>query len=72
MSLKGQVILGLKWTTFATVCVAVATILKISILARFLEKSDYQLITISGILKSTHGLCYPHDSFIDPLLCQHL
>ncbi|MFD2551533.1 MOP flippase family protein [Bizionia sediminis] len=46
MSLKGQVILGLKWTTFATACLAVVAILKISILARFLDKSDFGLMAL--------------------------
>lgn len=46
MSLKGQVILGLKWTSFATICIAITAILKISILARFLEKSDFGLMAL--------------------------
>ena len=44
MSLKSQVVLGLKWTTFATARIAIVAILKISILARFLEKSDLSTI----------------------------
>tara|TARA_R110002033_G_scaffold98637_1_gene146974 strand:- start:8362 stop:9636 length:1275 start_codon:yes stop_codon:yes gene_type:complete len=46
MSLKGQVILGLKWTSFATICIAITAILKISILARLLEKSDFGLMAL--------------------------
>lgn len=46
MSLKGQVILGLKWTTLSTLVVAVVAILKISVLARFLEKSDFGLMAL--------------------------
>jgi O-antigen/teichoic acid export membrane protein len=46
MSLKSQVVLGLKWTTFATACIAIVAILKISILARFLEKSDFGLMAL--------------------------
>jgi len=46
MSLKKQVILGLKWTSFATICLALVAILKISILARFLEKSDFGLMAL--------------------------
>lgn len=46
MSLKRQVILGLKWTTFATACIAIVAILKISILTRFLEKSDFGLMAL--------------------------
>ncbi|WP_271768263.1 MOP flippase family protein [Aquimarina algiphila] len=46
MSLKGRVILGLKWTSFATISVAIAALLKISILARFLEKSDFGLMAL--------------------------
>ncbi len=46
MSLKSQVILGLKWTTFATACLALTTIFKIGILARFLDKSDFGLMAL--------------------------
>lgn len=46
MSLKGQVILGLKWTSFTTVCLAIVAILKISVLTRFLEKSDFGLMAL--------------------------
>ena len=46
MSIKGKVILGLKWTTFSTLILALVTILKISILARFLEKSDFGLMAL--------------------------
>lgn len=46
MSIKGQVILGLKWTTISTLIVAIVAVLKISVLARFLEKSDFGLMAL--------------------------
>ena len=46
MSIKGKVILGLKWTSFSTLILALVAILKISILARFLEKSDFGLMAL--------------------------
>ncbi len=50
MSLKGQVLLGLKWTTLSTIIVAAVAILKISILTRFLEKSDFGLMALISFL----------------------
>lgn len=44
--MKGQIIKGLKWTTFSTVVLALAGILKISVLARYLDKADFGLIAI--------------------------
>lgn len=46
MSLKGQVVLGLKWTTLSTLIVAAVAVIKISVLARFLEKSDFGLMAL--------------------------
>lgn len=46
MSLKGQVILGLKWTSISTIVIAIVNILKISILARFLDASDFGLMAL--------------------------
>ena len=52
MNLKRQSILGAKWMTLSTGLVSVFAILKISILARFLDKTDFglmALVTLSGI-----------------------
>ncbi len=46
MSLKEQVTTGIKWTTLATVVLAVVALLKVSVLARFLEKSDFGLMAL--------------------------
>jgi len=46
MPFKKQVIQGLKWTSYTTVFLAISAVLKISILARFLEKSDFGLMAI--------------------------
>lgn len=46
MSLTNKVIKGVKWTTVSTIVLALTSILKISILARFLDKSDFGLMAI--------------------------
>ncbi|PQA52730.1 MOP flippase family protein [Siphonobacter curvatus] len=52
MSIKKQVITGVKWTTFSTVIMAVTQILRISILTRYLDKSDFGLIAIVTFVMS--------------------
>ena len=46
MSEKKQIISGVKWTTLATIIFALSGIIKISVLSRFLEKSDFGLIAL--------------------------
>jgi O-antigen/teichoic acid export membrane protein len=46
MSIKGQAIKGVKWTTISTVLFTITGILKISILTRFLDKSDFGLMAL--------------------------
>ncbi|WP_228236656.1 MOP flippase family protein [Allomuricauda sp. M10] len=46
METKKQAISGVKWTTLSTVVVAVCSILKISVLARFLNSSDFGLMAL--------------------------
>ena len=46
MSVRGQVTKGVKWTTISTVVLAVVAILKISVLTRFLDKSDFGLMAL--------------------------
>lgn len=46
MSLKNQVVKGVKWTTFSTMSNALVAIVKISVLARFLDKTDFGLMAI--------------------------
>ena len=46
MTIKKQAIQGVKWTTVSTIFLAVAQILKISVLTRFLNKSDFGLMAI--------------------------
>ena len=50
MSLKKQVTTGVKWTTLATMILAVVALLKVSVLARFLEKSDFGLMALITIV----------------------
>lgn len=46
MSIGKQVKTGVKWTTISTVVLAVVALLKISILARLLDKSDFGLMAL--------------------------
>jgi len=46
MSIRKQTIAGVKWTTAATVVLAIVDILKISVLARFLDKADFGLMAL--------------------------
>lgn len=50
MSIKSTVISGTKWTTASTVCTAIVQILRVSILARFLEKSDFGVVAIVTLI----------------------
>ncbi len=44
--IKKQVVSGVKWTTIGTIAIAVAALLKIAILARFLDKADFGLMAL--------------------------
>lgn len=46
MSLKKQVITGVKWSTLSTVLLAVVALVKISVLARYLDKDDFGLMAL--------------------------
>lgn len=46
MELKKQAISGAKWTTLATIVTALIQILRLSILTRFLEKTDFGIVAI--------------------------
>lgn len=50
MKLRSKIFQGLKWTTFTTICTAVVGILKISVLARYLDKSDFGLMALVSFL----------------------
>lgn len=45
-SLKSKTISGVKWTTFSTVALALVGIVKISVLARFLDAADFGLMAL--------------------------
>lgn len=55
MSIRSKSILGVKWTSFSTICITVVGILRISVLARILDSSDFGLMAlvvfILGILE---------------------
>lgn len=46
MSIRKQAISGVKWTTISTVTLTVINLLKISVLARFLDKTDFGLMAL--------------------------
>lgn len=46
MNIKQQAISGVKWTTLSTIFLAVTQLIKISVLARFLDKSDFGLMAL--------------------------
>ena len=46
MSLKQQVKKGVKWTTIGSVVITLMGVLKLSVLTRFLDKSDFGLIAL--------------------------
>ncbi|WGF93442.1 MOP flippase family protein [Aequorivita marisscotiae] len=45
--IRGSVIKGVKWTTLGTIGVAICSLLRLSILARFLDKSDFGLMALT-------------------------
>jgi O-antigen/teichoic acid export membrane protein len=46
MNIKKQAISGVKWTTISTVILAASSLIKISVLARFLDPSDFGLMAL--------------------------
>ena len=46
MSLKAQAVSGVKWTTLSTVIVNILQLLQLTILARFLDPSEFGLMAL--------------------------
>ncbi len=46
MNIKKQAISGVKWTTVSTITIAISALLKISVLARFLDVTDFGLMAL--------------------------
>lgn len=46
MSINSKARSGLKWTTVSTIVLAISAMIKISVLARFLEKADFGVVAI--------------------------
>lgn len=46
MSIRSKSILGVKWTSFSTICITVIGILRISVLTRILDSSDFGLMAL--------------------------
>ncbi|WP_051285379.1 MOP flippase family protein [Aequorivita capsosiphonis] len=45
--IRGSVIKGVKWTTLGTMGVAICSLLRLSIMARFLDKTDFGLMALT-------------------------
>src|SRR5665647_18318 len=56
MTIKKRAIGGVKWTTFATVGLAIVSIIKLSVLTRFLEKADFGLMALVAFVLGFIGL----------------
>lgn len=56
MSLKKRAISGVKWTTISTIVVVAVSMLKLSVLARFLDKSDFGLMALVNVVLAFMGL----------------
>ncbi len=52
MSIDKQVKTGVKWTTISTIVLAITAILKVSVLTRFLDKSDFGLMALVTFVMS--------------------
>ena len=50
MSLKNQTIKGVKWTTVSNIVIALSSIVKLSVLARFLDKTDFGLMALVNVV----------------------
>lgn len=50
MSLKQKTISGTKWTTVATIVIAITSIVKLSVLTRFLDKADFGLMALVNVV----------------------
>lgn len=46
MNIKKQVVTGVKWTTVGTIIIAVVALVKLSVLARFLDKADFGIMAL--------------------------
>ena len=55
MTLREQVVSGTKWITVATIITSIIQLLRLSILTRFLEKSDFGIVAIITLIL---GLTY--------------
>lgn len=50
MNLKKQAITGTKWTTLSTVILALVSIVKLSVLSRYLDREDFGLMALVGVV----------------------
>lgn len=50
MSIRKKAIKGTKWTTLSTIILAVVSIIKLSVLSRFLDREDFGLMALVGVV----------------------
>ncbi|MDC1226292.1 MOP flippase family protein [Algibacter sp.] len=50
MTFKKKAVSGVKWTTIGTIVIVAVSMLKLSILARFLDKSDFGLMALVNVI----------------------
>ena len=50
MSLKKQAITGTRWTTLSTVVLAIVSMIKLSVLSRYLAREDFGLMALVGVV----------------------
>jgi O-antigen/teichoic acid export membrane protein len=50
LSIKNKAILGTKWTTLSTIAIAITSIIKLSVLTRFLDKEDFGLMALVTVV----------------------
>jgi O-antigen/teichoic acid export membrane protein len=49
MRVKKQALTGTKWTTLSTIILAIVSIIKLSVLSRFLDSEDFGLMALVGV-----------------------
>ncbi|WP_458628875.1 MOP flippase family protein [Winogradskyella sp. PC D3.3] len=50
MSVKKKAIAGVKWTTLSTIVIAITSIVKLSVLTRYLDKEDFGLMALVTVV----------------------
>jgi O-antigen/teichoic acid export membrane protein len=56
MNIKQKAISGVKWNSISTIVIVIVSMIKLSILARFLDKSDFGLMALVNVVLGFMGL----------------